>query len=146
VRRLVYLCAAVPEPGRSLIEPPAGDSPAVARQGQVVRADGTVIWTAEAARRAFYHDCPPPVAVAAAARLRPQAMTPLWERCPLARLPEVPATYILCQDDRVTPPEWARRHVPDRLGVVPLELPRGHSPFLSRPEVLAALLLAQLDT
>jgi pimeloyl-ACP methyl ester carboxylesterase len=147
LRRLVYLCAAVPQPGRSLVERPEGDAPpAAVRPGQMVQPDGTLIWTAEGARRAFYHDCPPAVAARAAARLRAQAMTPLWERCPLDRLPEVPATYVLCRDDRVTPADWSRRHVPDRLGVVPLELPGGHSPFLSRPAVLADLLLAQLTT
>jgi len=137
VRRLVYLCAAVARPGRPLTEAPAA---ALVGAGQRQLEDGTLVWTPERAVEIFYHDCPPEVATWAVARLRPQALTPLLEPSPLDRLPDVPATYVLCRDDRITPPDWSRRAAA-RLGVAPVELPGGHSPFLSRPAALAGALL-----
>lgn len=38
--------------------------------------------------------------------------------------------------------DWAKRVARDRLGADPIELPGSHSPFLSRPNALAAALLA----
>jgi pimeloyl-ACP methyl ester carboxylesterase len=47
---------------------------------------------------------------------------------------------ILCRDDYAIAPAWSRRIARERFGVEALELPGGHSPFLSRPAELAALL------
>ena len=60
--------------------------------------------------------------------------------CSLERHPATPATYVVGQDDRLVNPEWSRRVARDRLGADLVELPGGHSPFLSRPAALAALL------
>ena len=38
---------------------------------------------------------------------------------------------IVCAEDRVVDPAWSRRVARDRLGVEPIELPGGHSPFLA---------------
>jgi hypothetical protein len=56
------------------------------------------------------------------------------------QLPQVERAYIVCSEDRLVNPEWARRAAPDRLDVEPVELPGSHSPFLSRPAELADLL------
>ena len=47
---------------------------------------------------------------------------------------------IACRDDRAINPEWVRSVGRDRLGVEPLEIAGGHSPFLTRPADLARLL------
>jgi pimeloyl-ACP methyl ester carboxylesterase len=47
---------------------------------------------------------------------------------------------VVCREDRAIAVDWARRAARERLGVEPIELPGGHSPFLSRPGELAALL------
>ena len=52
----------------------------------------------------------------------------------------MPCEYILCTEDATVSPEWARRIVPARLGIVARELTGGHSPMLARPAELAALL------
>jgi pimeloyl-ACP methyl ester carboxylesterase len=48
---------------------------------------------------------------------------------------------IVCAEDRVVDPAWSRRVARDRLGVEPTELPGGHSPFLTRPAAVAAVLM-----
>jgi SAM-dependent methyltransferase len=72
---------------------------------------------------------------------RGQSRTPMLEPWPLERWPDVPTEYVLCRDDRIFPAEWARRHVRERLGIVPDEIDGGHSPFEERPLELAARLL-----
>jgi hypothetical protein len=52
----------------------------------------------------------------------------------------VPTRFVLCTEDRFFPPEFMRRVVADRLGVVPDEIAAGHAVALSRPKELASLL------
>jgi hypothetical protein len=59
------------------------------------------------------------------------------EPCPLATWPAVPASYILASDDRTINPVWQRKASREWLGVNAIELPGGHCPNVSRPEVLA---------
>ncbi|UBU17944.1 alpha/beta fold hydrolase [Nonomuraea gerenzanensis] len=56
---------------------------------------------------------------------------------PLDAWPDVPTRYLLCRDDRFFPPEFTRRHVRERLGIVPDEMPGGHMVMLSRPGEVA---------
>jgi hypothetical protein len=61
--------------------------------------------------------------------------------CPLDRLPDVPATYILCTEERAVRPDWSRATAA-RIGADVIELPGGHSPFLAQPAALADVLNA----
>ncbi len=143
VRRMVFLCALLPVPGQSLDEQQRADRELYGRglgRAQVRHPDDSTSWTADAAIEWMYDDCPRERAVAAAARLRRQYWTPSHEVTPLAAWPDTPRQYILCTGDRVCSPDWARRVAPGRLGVEPVELPGGHSPYLSRPAELADLL------
>jgi hypothetical protein len=54
----------------------------------------------------------------------------------------VPSRFVLCTEDRFFPPEFMRRVVADRLGIVPDEMPAGHAVALSRPRELANLLVS----
>jgi len=54
---------------------------------------------------------------------------------------EVPSTYIVATHDRTIRPGWQRRMARERLGVEPIEIPSGHCPNVSRPDLLAELLL-----
>ena len=89
---------------------------------------------------AFYHDVPAEVAARAVTELRGQPSSVFTEPWPLAAWPAVPTRYVLCREDRLVSPEWARRVTADRLGIVPDEIDGSHSPFLSRPVELADLL------
>ncbi|MEU4514960.1 alpha/beta hydrolase [Nonomuraea wenchangensis] len=62
------------------------------------------------------------------------------EPWPLPAWPDVPTRYLLCRDDRLFTPDFVRRHVKERLGVTPDEMPGGHMVMLSRPAELAAYL------
>lgn len=143
VRGLVFLAGLLPTPGRS-VEEQLRDGERMLAPGvaAALEGDGEASWLrdADTAIDLMFHDCEPIDARNAAARLRPQARAPLREACPLGEWPDVESVYVVCRNDRVVPPEWGRRAARERLGVDALELPGGHSPFLSRPAELAALL------
>ena len=147
---LVYLCALLPDPGRSLSEQRAATGPAMMTRvwreeylpQQVKLADGRVEWPPELAREIFFHDCSPAEISDALAHMRPQGAAPMRERTPLAAWPAVPAEYILCTEDRVVSPAWSRQVAPERLGVRPRELGGGHCPMLAQPSLLADELVA----
>ena len=94
----------------------------------------------EKAAAALFHDLDPDAARAAAARLRPQAQRPQREPHPLQAWPAVPSYFIHCARDRSHTLEFDDSHARERLGVGLLELDSGHSPFLSTPRELAAML------
>src|SRR5690606_41427210 len=65
----------------------------------------------------------------------------IHEPWPLTTWPDVPTRYLLCRDDRCFTPDFTRRHVRERLGIVPDEMPGSHMVMLSRPSELAAYLV-----
>ncbi|BDI24159.1 hypothetical protein L3i23_29350 [Herbiconiux sp. L3-i23] len=54
----------------------------------------------------------------------------------------VPSTYLVCADDRSTSIELQRFHAAKATRAV--ELPTGHHPFLSRPDLVVAQIEAML--
>jgi pimeloyl-ACP methyl ester carboxylesterase len=143
VRRLVFLAALLPIPGRPMLEQMKDETDMLTNHMRFVGPDdqGRAHWPdPERAIAAFYADCDPQVARWAAERLRPQARSPHAEPFPLDSIPDLDNVYVLCRDDRSVNPEWSRRVVPERLGIEPTEMDGGHSPFLARPAELARLL------
>ncbi len=145
VRGLVYFAALLRRPGRSCADDridgfnddisPPGFSEDLRRD-----ADGLTYWpSVEAAAPILWQDCTAAEAVSAFARLRHQKG--YWkDRAPQADWPAVPAASIVCAEDHAINPVWSRRMARDWLGLTPIEFPGGHSPHLSRPRQLAALL------
>jgi hypothetical protein len=138
----IYLCALLPVPGLSWDAQRAGagtgfepSEPAVGHE------DGSASMTERGAMEVLFHDCPPEIARAAARRLRRQHWKITQELTPLRRWPAVRAAYILCTDDRMVSREYGLRAARLQLGIDPIELPGGHSPFLSRPRELAQTLV-----
>jgi pimeloyl-ACP methyl ester carboxylesterase len=144
VRRVVYLCALVGVPGRSFLDQMASEQDMLHAEytaGLEPDAQGRRVWVDEGiARESLFGDCDEADVRDALARLRPQALAPYRERCPLNFPPATPSTYVVCTDDRLVRPAWSRRVAAERLGADVLELPGSHSPFLSRPAELAGLL------
>ncbi|MFB4316498.1 alpha/beta fold hydrolase [Actinomadura sp. 21ATH] len=66
------------------------------------------------------------------------------EPWPLPAWPDVPTRYLLCRDDRLFTPDFVRRHVRERLGITPDEMPGSHMAMLSRPAELADHLVRAL--
>jgi pimeloyl-ACP methyl ester carboxylesterase len=146
IRRMVMLAAIVGAPGASLESLAAEDADRdVPFTGADLEFDavGRFRFSGAGARRVLYHDCPRELADAAIARLRFQRS--MWtEVAAFDAWPDVETVSIVCADDRVVNPVWSRRVASERLGVEPVELPGGHSPFLCRPDALAAMLVAGL--
>jgi pimeloyl-ACP methyl ester carboxylesterase len=90
----------------------------------------------------FYNDVPAALADEAKRRSRDESSRALQEPWPLAAWPDTPKRYLLCRDDHMFPPGWARTHARDRLGIEADEIDGGHYITLSHPHALAG----QLDT
>lgn len=92
-------------------------------------------------RHFFYHDCQPDVTQWAISKSRRQeSMAYIFENNPLKALPKVERKYIVCSNDRILSPTWSRYAARKRLGVEAVELPSGHCPHLSCPDLLASVL------
>jgi pimeloyl-ACP methyl ester carboxylesterase len=140
VTHLAYLTAFALEPGES-----AGENSLTGGEGGTVLndsirvTDGALTIDPELAVPAFFHDCPDAVARDAAARLRPMSLAALQGKVERAAWRDKPATYAVCTDDRAVP-EALQRSNAARIGGA-VEWPTSHSPFLSRPDLVAELLL-----
>lgn len=145
IEELVFLCSPLPIPGTSLSQQQERDPDIFFRDSlppDMLREGRRVERSPESAIAVFFHDCPDDVARFAVARLRPQATRPMTEPSPVSSWPPaVRCRYVMCRDDRIMNPGWCRREVPRSLGVRPIELRGGHSPFLSRPAELVDALL-----
>jgi pimeloyl-ACP methyl ester carboxylesterase len=145
-RHLVYLCALVPDIGRSMLdqlqdEPDMLNTRWVEGLSEPDEQLRTTWIDLELARELICADCDDSVATAAVNRLRPQSAYPNTLPFRLSEFPSVRCTYIVCNDDQLVRPEWSKRIARDRLGADLIELPGSHSPLLSRPSAVAEVLL-----
>ena len=144
VRRVVFLAALIPRPGRSLHEVMRSEPDTTTDEFDAVPRHigegGAVTWDPEVAARFFYRACDPDTARWAAARLRPQVWTTSLERSPLEQWPDCELASVVCTEDELLRPEWSRRIARDVLGIDAIELPGGHFPMLSIPSQLAEAL------
>ncbi|MGC1371752.1 MAG: alpha/beta hydrolase [Candidatus Sulfotelmatobacter sp.] len=140
VRRIVFLAAAVPRIGMSFLEQ-------FEAQPEMINP----AWIGKDPRNEavaddfLFHDCPPQRRAWAHAEIRVLNLRRVWtERYPLEQWPNVPASYIVCSEDRTIRPEWSREAARAQLGVEPIELVAGHCPYISQPEELAQILVNML--
>ncbi len=161
VRHIVYLAASMPLEGRPLVEATGGATKADSGGGQVARLnstippsalcpteDGRLEWVdKEAGRAIFYHDCDDATVDWAVSKLTPAPPGILVEPVFLKRFwqADLPRSFIICTDDRAKP-FHSSMTMCRRLGVLPLPIDASHSPFLSRPAELAALLVQAVGT
>jgi len=145
VAHLVYLSAFALEAGESAQDNALTGGDGASDLGAAIRVEdsesGEKVLTIapEAAAPAFFHDCEPEIARAAIDRLRPQPLTALRGKVNAAAWREKPATYVVCTDDRALPMPLQRSNAA-RIGGS-IDWPTSHSPFLSRPELVADLLI-----
>ena len=132
---LVLLAGMIPSPGESPDEWWANTGYQRAVEEQAKR-DGGLTGNADP-YVSFYHDVPRTLAAEAMAKERAHPSTAAtaapW---PLDAWPDVPTRFLLCSEDRFFPPDFFRRLVPDRLGIVPDEIAGSHCVALSRPKAL----------
>ena len=136
VEHLVYVTSVMPERGETLSSFGAGREPGPWMDPHP--EDGTMGLKAELAPAAFLQDCDGEAVAGALRRLTRQLLAVFGQAPRAVAWREKPSTYVVCAEDRATPPgaqwEYARRA--DRV----VELPTGHHPMLSRPELLARVL------
>jgi pimeloyl-ACP methyl ester carboxylesterase len=140
VGHLVYLTAFALEPGESAGENSlAGGEGGGALETAFRVGDGVLTLDPDLAIPALFHDCDPDAARAAVDRLRPQSLEALRGKVTVAAWREKPATYVVCTEDRAIVPGLQRSNAA-RIGNA-IDWPTSHSPFLSRPDLVADLLV-----
>ncbi|HYK29623.1 MAG TPA: alpha/beta hydrolase [Streptosporangiaceae bacterium] len=135
VEVLVLVAGMIPVPGEAPEDWPARTGFVEVMRQQARRYAGQDM---------IYQDVPEALAAQARGHSRDQSDTPGRASWPLDAWPPVPTRFVLCTEDRFFPPEFMRRVVADRLGVLPDEIAAGHAVALSRPKELADLLVSYL--
>jgi pimeloyl-ACP methyl ester carboxylesterase len=145
IATLVYVCAFLPGNGQSLGDLADGDPAGQVLPNLVVDEAAGVCDVAPAARLAcFYEECDPAEAAAAAARLTPESLAAFGVPVSISeeRAGSVRRIYVECVRDHAIGIAKQR----EMWGARPCErvetIDTDHSPFLSRPDELAARLLA----
>ena len=142
-RRLVFVAGIIGSPGMSLADLATVDAERdqhLGREDLDFNDTRLFRFSRAGAMRVLFHDCDPDASDVAFASLRFQKS--LWNE--VADFQDWRAEEIVsvvCADDRVVSPSWGRQASKDRLGVDAVELAGGHSPWLSRPEELARMLV-----
>jgi pimeloyl-ACP methyl ester carboxylesterase len=140
VAHLVYLTAFALEVGESPGVNELSGGEGGSALDAAIRVEGRALTLdPELVIPALYNDCEPEIAQAAVARLRPQSLAALRDTVTVAAWHEKPATYVVCTDDRGVVPDL-QRSAAARIGNS-IDWPTGHSPFLSRPDLVADLLV-----
>ena len=140
LERLVFVCAGLPDIGRSTSDQIAQDG-VLCSEWTEWMARGGAPDDPDAARRFMFHDCPEAALEWSLSTVRLFHPAPVYDEiAPMGAWPDVPSTYILGTRDRIISRDWAMATVPSRLGVAPVEIDTGHCPQNSRPELLAELL------
>jgi pimeloyl-ACP methyl ester carboxylesterase len=140
VRELVFLMAAVPDAGDSMVSLMSGaaaQEPAAEAEGVTVRDDGLAFLNREPARRALFNDCSPERAEEGLAKLRPMSLAGADQPVREAAWRQLPSLYVRGSEDRM-PEAVASSFLEHATHVV--EFPTGHCPSWSRPDLVAQLL------
>ena len=97
---------------------------------------------AQRSEEVLYGDCSPEVAADAAARLTRQSVAAIATPQTAAAWQSLPSTYLICDEDRAVPPP-VQEAMAARAGTV-RRVPASHSPFFSRPDDVAEVVLQAL--
>lgn len=142
VRALVYLCAFLPRDGESLMALEGRNPRSTVPPAAVPDAEGRTLTIPPDRHRAlFYGDVEEAAMIEAQARLRPQATAPFGAPVALgAAFAGLPKHYVECTRDGAISIELQRDMAAATPGVAVHGLDSDHSPMLSRPAALAAVL------
>jgi len=139
VAHLVYLCAVQVDEHVDL-------ATAMTTSDELMSAfvagdDGAMSVDPAAAPAVFYHDCDDELTATAVSHLRGMAFGVVQDDDdpPPAAWKQIESTYVVCSDDQTIAPESQRKMATNANHVV--EWDTSHSPMLSRPELVADLLV-----
>jgi pimeloyl-ACP methyl ester carboxylesterase len=147
VQRLVYLCALALDAGETCATVAADKAVAAAidHTGRpdlgaafVPGEDGTFTVDRTIAAEALYNDCGAETATWALDRLGPQPLVTLQQVPNAVAWRSRPSTYVVCARDLAIHPDLQR--IMAKRCTTSVEWDTGHSPFLSRPELVVDLL------
>jgi pimeloyl-ACP methyl ester carboxylesterase len=130
---LIYLAGFMFEPGQSLLGVVGGVEP----DWWVTSDDGRTV-IADNPGHVFFNDCTPEVARTAAAALEPHRKDAFSQELRSAAWQSLPSTYVVCERDNAIPPA-AQEHMATHADTVS-HLDASHSPFLSRPHDVTAII------
>ncbi|MBB5773977.1 pimeloyl-ACP methyl ester carboxylesterase [Nonomuraea jabiensis] len=129
VDRLIYLAAYMPDKGQSMYAihglPDPEDTSGLFPLGDEPRVS-------------LYGDLPDAEAEQAVSKLVNQTLRSFAEKVDAAAWRSVPSTYIITEQDKAIPPALQEQMAAQAAEIH--RLPGGHSPFLSQPRRLAALI------
>lgn len=138
IDHLVYVCAGLPDIGRSATDQIFGDG--LLHEDWLGYLDTHD--SEDAARKFMFNDCDGATLDWALSTVRLWMPQPAYDEVtPLEAWPDIPSTYVLGTRDRIINQAWARLAAPTRLGSPPVELDTGHCPQNSEPEMVAQLLV-----
>ena len=142
IARLVYVSAFLPADGQALPDLAAGDH--VQRNLVVNEAEGTMVVAEHALKQAFYGECTDEDTAFAKSRLVPESLAAMMAPVRLTeeRAGSVPRVYVECLSDGAIEIGTQRSMQAARPCELVFQIDTDHSPFLSRPQELAAHLLA----
>jgi pimeloyl-ACP methyl ester carboxylesterase len=139
IEHLLYVTAFALDDGESLMENNLSGGGEM-RLGEALNFDAEVIGIdVDRAAEFCFHDCDPLIAADAASKLRPMSLAAMQGTPREIAWRSKPATYVVCTEDRVLPVALQQSNA-KRIGSS-VEMASSHSPFLSRPDDLAALIV-----
>jgi pimeloyl-ACP methyl ester carboxylesterase len=148
VSHLIYLCAFALDDGETCLSAAAGDPAAASINhdgrpdmgaGFRVGDDGLVTLDPGIATTCFFNDCDPSVTTWALERLTAHPLRSLQQPPRSVAWRARPSTYVVGADDLAVHPDLQR--ILARRCTTAVEWPTGHSPFLSRPDLVADLIV-----
>jgi len=147
VRELVYIAGFVLDAGESCVSATAklSDAARISWEGQHTLAEGfvtgpkrTITLDPMVAGARLYNDCDASTIAWAVAHLGPQRLDNLRGVPGAIAWRSKPSVYVVCADDLAVHPDLERAFAGRCTSSV--EWPTSHSPFLSRPDLVAGLL------
>lgn len=143
VLELVYLAATVPGSGDSMASVTAAATPEGQDSPLVLGDDGLLTFPREVARQALFNDADEDRAAAGLDQLRPQEMSGIDRTIETAAWTQLPYVNVEGTQDllpRAVAPDFAAG------AAQTLELPTGHCPQWTQPELVAGLLVERVRT
>jgi pimeloyl-ACP methyl ester carboxylesterase len=138
VEHLVYLAAAVPDVGESMLDVIPEITGSLLASAVDFQGGETLVVDPEQATRIFYQDCDEASARWAVSQLGPEQSSSFVTPATRAPWRKLPATYVVCGDDAaisVAAQQRLAQRCPERV-----VWDTSHSPMLSQPDLLIALL------
>jgi pimeloyl-ACP methyl ester carboxylesterase len=139
VERLLYVTAFALDDGESVEVSNLSGGNDVQLSERLRPGNAVIDVDRDRARQLLFHDCDAAVAADAVAKLRPMSAAAIEGVPRRIAWREKPATYVVCMDDRLLPVALQQSNA-KRIGI-PIEMRTGHSPFLARPDDLAAVIV-----